>query len=195
MKNRLMITMLILFAVFAGNVQATQWKLDPPHSSIQFDINHIFAVVSGQFTEFEADVVFDPQYLGKARFDFSVNVKSVNTLNNKRDNHLRSKDFFDADKFLVMTFKSSRITHVKDNQYALEGMMTIKDVQRPAMMEFTFYGPRVHPLDTKSLVAGFETSFKLNRLDFHVGDGKFYKMGVVDDMVNIRISVEGLTDK
>ncbi|MFH2061160.1 MAG: YceI family protein [Pseudomonadota bacterium] len=195
MKKLLMSIAIVFLILSAGTVQAAQWKIDPAHSAIRFDIKHIFSIVSGHFSEFEADLVFDPQNLSNARIDFSVNVKSINTSNGKRDTHLRSKDFFDADTFSVMTFKSSSITHVKDNLYALEGMLAIKDVQQSIAIEFNFYGPKAHPFDKKSDVAGFDTSFEINRLDFHVGDGKFYKMGVVGDMVMVRISVEALTGK
>jgi len=65
-------------------------------------------------------VSISPDNLDQAKFDFTIKVKNVNTNNGKRDNHLRSKDFFDADKFPVMQFKPSKITHIKDNQYALD---------------------------------------------------------------------------
>lgn len=195
MKKLLIGITIVFLTLFTGTVQAAQWKIDPDHSAVRFDIKHIFSIVSGQFSEFEADLVFDPQNLSNARFDFSVNTKSINTSNGKRDTHLRSKDFFDADTFSVMTFKSSKITHVKENLYALEGTLVIKDVQQSITIEFYFYGPKAHPFDKKSNVAGFDTSFEINRLDFHVGDGKFYKMGVVGDIVTVRISVEALTGK
>ena len=188
---------LIVFSLFfcASSASAFQWTIDADHSEIRFKINHILTTVSGQFTEFTGDVQFDPQTPDAGKFDFTVSVKSVDTNNGKRDNHLRSKDFFDADKFPEMKFQSSKIYHLKDNRYALEGVMTIKDVSRKIQIEFDFFPPQTHPFDKKKNVAGFQTNFIISRLAYHVGDGKFLKMGVVGSDVEVEIAMEALTEK
>ncbi|MBC8439383.1 MAG: YceI family protein [Deltaproteobacteria bacterium] len=184
----------ILF-FFASTANAFQWDIDPDHSEVRFEVKHIHAKVSGQFTDFKADLFFNPDTPDQGKVDFTIAVKSVNTHNGKRDNHLRSKDFFDSDKFPNMTFHSSKITHIKDNLYALEGMMTIKDVTQKMNLEFIFFAPQQHPFDTQKWVTGSTTGFVVPRLDFHVGDGKFLKMGVVGNEVDVTISIEALRDK
>lgn len=195
MKKIITAAFFLFLILFSGTAQANSWTVDQDHSEIRFEIQHIFSTISGRFSDFKVDVIFDPEDLGKARFNFTIKVKSVNTFKNKRDNHLRSKEFFDAGKFPVMTFASSRITLLKDNVYTLEGMMTIKDVTKPVEIQFSYFGPRQHPFDKASLVAGFATSFVLDRLEYNVGNGKFFDLGVVGNKVRIEISMEALRKK
>jgi polyisoprenoid-binding protein YceI len=195
MKTLLRFIILSGLFVFSSYASAFQWTLDADHSEIRFKINHILTTVSGQFTEFNGDVLFDPDTPETGQFNFIVKVKSINTNNGKRDNHLRSKDFFDADKFPEMTFKSSRIHHLEKNRYALEGLMTIKDVSQKIQIEFEFFQPLPHPFDKQKKVGGFQTNFTIPRLEYNVGNGKFLKMGVVGRDVDVEIAMEALTEK
>lgn len=184
--------MIIFMAVSCGTASGQQLSVDDAHAEIRFDVQHIFAMTSGRFSEFDGDIIFDPGNLGMSRFDFSVKVKSINTFNNKRDKHLLSKDFFDADAYPMMRFVSEKIIYLENSRYAVEGKMTIKDVSRPLRVEFDFFGPQPHPFDKKKNVYGFTGVFSINRLDYQVGDGKFAKMGVVGETVNISVSFEAL---
>ena len=195
MKTFFRSLMIIVICFIASQVSASQWRIDGDHSETRFEIKHILTTVSGQFTEFTGDVIFNPEDLDRGKFDFTVKVNSVNTNNGKRDNHLRSKDFFDADKFPEMGFKSAKISHLKDNLYALEGMLTIKDVTKKINIEFEFFQPQPHPFDKKKNVGGFKAKFILPRLEYHVGNGKFLKMGVVGSDVAVEITMEALTAK
>ena len=112
-----------------------------------------------------------------------------------QDNHLRSKDFFDVRKYPHITFGSSTIKHIDDNQYGLEGTLTIKDVSNKVTLPMTFHGMKSHPMNKRKLVAGFDITTTLNRLDYHVGSGMFHEMGVVDKNVKIVVSLEMLRDK
>ena len=195
MKNLIRFLSLFVLVFFSSQVSASQWSIDADHSEIRFEIKHILTTVSGQFAEFKGDIVFDPDKLDVGKFDFTVNVNSVDTNNGKRDNHLRSKDFFYSDKFPEMKFKSSKISHLKGNRYALEGMMTIKDVTKKINIEFQFFQPQPHPFDKKKNVSGFQTNFIIPRLDYNVGNGKFLKMGVVGSDVEVELTMEALTAK
>ena len=181
----------------AGQVYAAapQWKIDPGHSGIYFSVKHIFSSVHGFFEDFEGTTHFDPENLAGSRFDFSVKVKSVNTNNRKRDGHLRSDDFFSANKYPEMTFKSTRITHRQGNQYVVEGNMTVKDVTKSVAIPFTFFGTQTHPFNPKQSVAGFEARFTIDRLAYNVGNGKFVEMGVVGQEVDVVISTEMTREK
>ncbi len=190
--------LLIVFSlILLGQMPAMahEWKLDPAHSGVLFEIKHIYSTVRGHFSDFTGDVFFDPDNLEKSKFDFAVKVDSINTNNGKRDNHLRSDDFFSERKYPEMTFTSSRVYHLEGNKYILEGKMTIKDVTKPLTLEFIYWGQKENPFKTKEMVTGFDSRFKINRLDYSVGDGRFYKMGVVGKDVDILITLEMIRNK
>jgi polyisoprenoid-binding protein YceI len=183
--------MLVPFA----HAEAPDWTVDKIHSGFYFDIQHIFATVRGSFDEFNAVIRFDPANLGESRFDFTVAVKSVNTQNTKRDQHLLSGDFFDVKKYPEMTFKSSAIKHLEGNRYTVAGTLTIKDVTQNITVPFTYFGSKPNPFNPKQLVAGFEAHMNLDRLSYHVGNGRFFKMGVVGKDVGVLITIEATRDK
>jgi polyisoprenoid-binding protein YceI len=145
--------------------------------------------------DFTGDVAFDPDNPGKSRFDFVIKVDSVDTKIGKRDTHLRSPDFFNAAKYPLITFKSSKVTHGGDNKYFTEGILTIKDVAKNVTLEFIHHGQKENPLKPGEIVAGLDTRLTIDRLEYHVGDGKFYKMGVVDKDVDILLTLELLREK
>lgn len=192
MKRLFYISIAALVLGVASPSWAAEWKMDPLHSAVQFEIKHIFSTVFGRFSDFDGAMVFDPDNLEKSRFDFTVQVASVDTDNTKRDNHLRSKDFFAADEFPAMRFVSSAVTHKGGDTYLVRGTMTIKETSTEMEIPFVFHGVTPSPFKKSQMVAGFDTEFSLDRLAFGVGNGKFYKMGVVGKTVQVRISVEAL---
>jgi polyisoprenoid-binding protein YceI len=165
------------------------------HTNFYFDIKHTFSTVRGQFMGFTGDVFFDPNNPAKSKFDFVIKVDSVDTKVGKRDTHLRSPDFFDAAKYPVMTFKSSRVSQAGENKYKVEGTLTIKDVSKDIDLEFVYHGQKENPLKKGEIVAGLDTKLTIDRLAYHVGDGKFYKMGVVGKDVDVLFTLELLRDK
>lgn len=193
--KRILLMLLGLFILGQTQAVAHEWKVDTVHTGILFEIKHIYSTVRGHFSDFTGDVFFDPDNLEKSKFDFSVTVDSIDTDNDKRDNHLRSDDFFGAKKYPVMTFNSSRVSHAVGNKYILEGKMTIKDVTKDIKLEFIYWGQKENPFNKKEMVAGFDSRLKIDRLDYHVGDGKFYDMGVVGKDVDILITLEAIRNK
>lgn len=187
--------LVLLFTTAPTFASAPQWDIDPGHSGFYFGIKHIYAKVKGFFSEYEGTIYFDPANLKESRFDFTVQVKSVNTHNSKRDNHLLADEFFDAKKHPAMTFKSHTISHINGNQYTVEGVLTIKDVAQKITVPFTYFGMQANPFNPKQMVAGFEARMRIDRLAYHVGNGKFYKMGVVDKTVDILVSLEATRNK
>jgi polyisoprenoid-binding protein YceI len=173
---------------------AKNWEIDANHSTVQFGVTHIFSTVFGTFSDVEATIRFDPDHPEQGSFDFIVRVKSINTGNGKRDNHLRSKDFFDAGAYPEMRFQSSKIVHKGANNYVVTGIMTLKKTATTMEIPFVFHGIAPSPFNKKQVVAGFDTQFSLDRLAFGVGTGKFHKMGVVGKDVLVMISVEAIGD-
>ena len=186
-----------LLSVFLGSasVYAYEWQIDPAHSSIMFEVKHIYSVTRGQFSDFTGKVFFNPDKPEESRCEFVVKTDSIDTRIGKRDSHLRSDDFFASKKYPEMRFKSTRVTPAGNNTYTLEGTMTVKDITREMRLEMKLLGQKEHPFKKNSMVAGFETRFTIDRLDFNVGGGKFYKMGVVDKDVDVLISLEVMRDK
>jgi polyisoprenoid-binding protein YceI len=189
----------VLMSIVACIVQAhaagSEWKIDPAHSGVYFEIDHIYSAVRGYFEKFDGEVIFDPNDLAGSRFDFKVEVKSVNTGNSKRDSHLQTDEFFDTRKFPDMTFKSVSIKHLQGDQYVVEGTLTVKDVGKTVAVPFTYFGAKTHPFDKDSDVAGFEARIPIDRLAYGVGTGKYYEMGVVGKDVDVLVSIEAMRKK
>ncbi|MFP4159596.1 MAG: YceI family protein [Desulfobacterales bacterium] len=198
MKKLSGITALIFCVVLCvtglSHAQAEEWKIDENHSSIYFDVDHTFVTVRGLFDDYSGNVVFDPEDEDASSIDFTVKVDSIDTNITKRDNHLRSDDFFAAGKYPEMSFSSKEIRHEGDDQYTVKGDLTIKSVTREVEVPFRFLGMKDNPMDDGQKVAGFEAEFTINRLDYNVGTGKFAEMGVVGEEVNILVALEIIKD-
>lgn len=126
MKNKIKIFgILVLLNVLALNQvyaqQADQWMLDKDHTSVTFDVKHFFSTVNGNFTDYNGDFIFDPSNLKNSKFSFTIPVSSVNTNNKKRDNHLKSDDFFSAAKYPVIKFVSTKIEKGSGENYVAHG--------------------------------------------------------------------------
>ena len=192
-KTLLLFVLLLIFMPFQAAAQ--NWQIDTVHTNFYFEVKHTYAVVRGQFMDFSGDISFDPENPGESRFDFVIQTDSVDTKVGKRDTHLRSPDFFDATNYPTMTFKSTKVNKLAQDKFMVEGQLTIKDVTRDIALEFIYHGQKENPLNKKQIVAGLDTSLVLDRLEYHVGDGKFYKMGVVGKEVSILLTIELLRDK
>ena len=193
-KSAIMV-LTILMLCAPAMADAPQWEIDHAHSSVYFSITHIFATVRGTFDDFSGRLRFSPDDPASSRCDFEITVNSINTDNPKRDAHLNSEEFFDSEKFPKMTFTSTAVRHVKDNQYLVDGRMTIKDVSKDISVPFTLLGIKPNPFDKSALVAGFEARLPIDRLAYHVGSGKFFNMGVLGKRVDVLITIEASQKK
>lgn len=189
-KAILAIAILIGISVSANAQNATMWKLDKSHTSVNFSINHFFSVVTGRFTSFDGNFNFDPANLQGSKADFTIAVKSVNTDDSKRDEHLRSADFFNAKAFPNMTFKSTKIEKKSEKEYLVYGKLTIKDKTRDIVLPFKVTGEMEHPMMKGTIILGLSTNIKINRNDYGVGTGDWAATMVVGDEVDINIHME-----
>ncbi|MCK6613563.1 MAG: YceI family protein [Ignavibacteriaceae bacterium] len=141
------------------------WAIDPTHSEIGFKVKHMmFTNVSGKFSSFEASVENEDDKFETSAISFSADVNSIDTANADRDNHLRSGDFFEVEKFPKLTFVSTGITKVDDNNYKINGDFTIRDVTKNITLDAEYSGLMKDPWGNTK--AGFSLSGKINRKDF-----------------------------
>ena len=192
-------TVLLAFAfigigtAFTGDtddVRTSEWEIDRSHSAINFTINHFFTPVDGSFEDYSADIVFDPENLDASSINVSIPVESVNTRNDRRDNHLLSDDFFNAEQWPSIQFVSNSIEQTGDTQFVAKGEMTIRDVTREFELPFELLGVMDHPMQENTRVAGIVANAELMRTDYGVGVGDWAATAVVGDRVNITLNLE-----
>lgn len=194
LQHIVVITALILTSIPAW-ASTRSWEVDKAHSALVFQVDHIFSKIFGMFQEYNADIHFDPAHLDQSSIALTINVESIDTNIAKRDKHLLSGDFFDAGKFPQMTFASTGITAEDDGLYTVEGTLTVKGKPYEVTLPLQFLGPKDHPMEQGSLVAGFNIDITLDRLAYGVGDGKFYKKGIVGKDVAVQLSIEALSNR
>ncbi|WP_080780606.1 YceI family protein [Chryseobacterium phocaeense] len=165
MKKVVLSFVFTLLSVF-GFAQ-TEWSADPMHSSVNFNIKHMgINFVQGRFDAFKGKVSAQGANLDNAVFDFSVDVNSINTGVEMRDKHLKSPDFFDAEKYPAMSFHSTSITKDKNNNYTLKGTLKIKETVKDITVPVTFGGVTKNQQGKE--VMGFQAKFTVNRLDYGI---------------------------
>lgn len=155
----------------AISVNAAEYSVDPVHSSVNFKIKHLqVSNVKGNFNSFSGMIDFDPATKKLNNVNGVVEINSVNTNNNKRDDHLRSSDFFDVQKFPTMKFEMTEFLQDGDDkdEGKVRGNLTIKDVTKPVEFEYELGGITKNK-DGKSMI-GVTLEGKLNRIDFKVGE-------------------------
>jgi polyisoprenoid-binding protein YceI len=191
MQKRLM--MFALAAVVAGSqvTASTTWKLDKSHSSVQFTVPHlVISQVAGSFKSFDVNFTAAKDDFSDASLTADISVASIFTDNDKRDAHLKSADFFDAEKYPDITFKSTSFSKTGDNTYKISGDMTIRGITRTVVFDAVYKG-QVSAWG-KTIIA-FTASTEINRFDFGVKwDSKMDAGGLIaGEKVKIDINFEG----
>jgi polyisoprenoid-binding protein YceI len=177
----------LLFLTGAAIAQTT-WTMDKAHSKVGFNATHMaVAEVEGKFNDFDGTVIAKSDDFNGAQVEFTSKTASIDTDNEKRDNHLKSPDFFDAEKFPETKFKG---TLVKDGgKYKLKGDLTMHGVTKPVEFDVTYGGTINHGKGTK---AGFKLTGKLNRQDYGLTWANKVPTGemVVGDEIELVVKVE-----
>jgi polyisoprenoid-binding protein YceI len=166
------------------------WAIDPVHSSIGFSVRHLMvSKIRGVFTNFSGAVVVAED--GTPSVTAEIAIDSLNTNNEQREAHLKSADFFDAEKYPTATFRSTGVRTNGDN-YVLDGEFTLKGITKPVSLDLEFNG--VNPGMGHGEVAGFEASVVLNRKDFGIDIDMPLETGgtVVGEKVTVTLSIEAL---
>lgn len=190
---KFILSLLLLFIVGGGvlSAQSTTWIQDASHSNVGFAIKHmVVATVRGNFKDYKVTVLSDKEDFSDAKIDVVINTSSINTENSDRDNHLRSDDFFNAEKYPTMVFKGRSLKKVSGNKYKLTGDLTIRDVTKTVTLDVEFGGKVKDPWgNTKT---GFTISGDINRFDYGLKWNKAIEAGglVVSEDVRIVCDVE-----
>jgi polyisoprenoid-binding protein YceI len=166
------------------------WNVDKVHSSVEFQVKHLgIATVKGQFTDFEGSLEVTPD---GTRAHGSVKVESVDTREPQRDTHLRSADFFDAEKFPEITFGSTAITPVDEDTFEIEGDFTIHGATLPLKLTATVEGTETDPQGNSRV--GLSATAQINRSDYDMKFNMALGSGnvVVSDKVKILLDVSAV---
>lgn len=191
---RLALASAALLAATAGAVLAdpVTYTIDPSHSQVGFNVRHFFSRVPGRFNDFEGSVTFDDKDASKSSVDVTIKTASIYTNNDRRDNHLRSNDFFAADSFPTITFKSTKVTPAGENKFKVDGNLTIRGITKPVTLDASFLG--AGNVGQGTLRAGWEASTTINRKDYNVLWNRVLDQGgtMLGDDVAIQLGVEGM---
>jgi polyisoprenoid-binding protein YceI len=145
----------------------TKWNLDATHSEIGFKVKHMMITnVSGSFGKFDVQTETNGDDFSTAKIKFTADLNSINTANTDRDNHLKSPDFFDAEKFPELKFESTKVEKKDDENYILHGNLTIKGVTKPVKLDAEFGGIGKDPWGNQK--AGFSLTGKIKRTDWNL---------------------------
>jgi polyisoprenoid-binding protein YceI len=169
-------------------IPAGDFKIDPAHSRIGFAVRHLeINWVEGRFKDFSGTIHYDDKDVTKSTVEFTAKVASVDTEVEARDKHLRTADFFDAEKYPEMTFKSTGVERKGKNGYVLHGDLTIKGVTKPVALPFTIAGAVKDPWGNTRF--GVEAETKINRRDFQINYGNAFAGGGLDVGNEVTISL------
>lgn len=165
------------------------WNVDAAHSGVNFSLKHMmFTTVRGSFDDFEATIEFDPSNPADAKVNATIQATSVDTGAADRDNHLRSADFFDVEKYPTLTFSSTRVEPKSDTEATVYGDLTIHGVTKEVPLNVTFLGEGVNPWG--QTVGGFAASTTINREDFGLTWNQTLETGGVLVSKEIKIELE-----
>lgn len=167
------------------------WVIDSAHTEVNFSVRHMMiSNVRGQFQKLSGTVEFDEANPAATKVDVQIEAASVNTKDEKRDGHLKSPDFFAADQYPYLTFKSKRV-EVKDASHALLiGDLTIRDITKEVALDVEYNGQAKSPWGTTN--AGFSAKTSINRKDWGLNWNVALETGgiLVGDQINIAIELE-----
>jgi polyisoprenoid-binding protein YceI len=170
--------------------QAPGWKLDKVHSSITFSVKHmVISEVAGKFGDFDITFTSSKDDFSDASVESIIKVASINTEVAQRDGHLKSDDFFNAEKFPEIRFKSTSFQKTGDGTYKITGDMTIRDITKPVTFDAVYNGSAVMG---NSVHAGWKATTFINRFDFGLKWNRALETGglIVSDKVNITLNLE-----
>jgi polyisoprenoid-binding protein YceI len=172
-----------------GSAGATEYKIDPEHTTVAFRVRHLFTSVEGRFDKFEGKISFDPEDPSKTVVEGVIDATTVNTNVAERDKHLRSADFFDVEHHPKITFKTTQVVDVGADKTSgkMAGALGVRGVEKEVVLDVAFLGQGKDPYG--NLKAGFTATTRINRKDFGLKWNDTLETGgvLVGEDVEIRI--------
>jgi len=172
------------------------WTVDPSHTRVGFSVRHFFTPIEGRFDDVNVTLAWDRANVAASHVEARIQVPSVNTGNTKRDEHLRTPDWFGGTASNEITFKSMSVRPSGSAQFIATGDLTIKGVTRRVDVPFRLIGVQEIPASMQAMLGGakriasFEATLTIDRRTFGVGTGMWAETGVVGSDVDIKIQVE-----
>lgn len=184
-KLALSILLLATLVPVTAYADASSWEVDQAHSTVAFEVRHFFTQVPGRFNDFSGTILYDPDDVANSEVSFTVQAASIDTENERRDQHLRSADFFDVEKFPTLSFESKKVEAGSGDTLQVTGDLTIHGVTREVTIPVDFLG-------SMGQKAGFATEFQIDRKDFNITWNRTLDQGgaILGDEVTIDIDVE-----
>jgi polyisoprenoid-binding protein YceI len=171
-----------------------QYRIDPGHSLVGFNIRHFFSRTSGRFKDFQGTIQYDPKNLAASSVDVTIQTKSLDTANERRDGDLRGSSFFSVDTFPTMTFKSTKVVPGQGDKFQIMGDLTMRGVTKPVTLDATLVGAGEVAMNGRPprKMAGFEANTKIDRKDFGIVWNRTLDQGgtMLGDDVNITLQIE-----
>lgn len=168
-KITLILAAFLLLTAF--RVAVSNWQNDDAHSQLGFTVTHLgISDVSGTFNDFDVTIKSSQPDFSDATVELTARTASIDTRIDMRDNHLRSADFFDAEKYPVMSFKSTSIKKAGKHKYKLTGDLSLHGITKQVTMDFLYKGTVENPMNKKQ-TAGFQVTGVIYRSDFNIGNG------------------------
>lgn len=180
-----------LFALTAMPVLAADvHTIDAGHSEVSFQVRHLVTQVRGNFNDYEGTINLDPANLERSSVDFRIKAASIDTNHADRDKHLRGEDFFFAEKYPEIAFKSKSIRKTGKDTYDVAGTLTMRGVSKEVTLPVTYLGAVKDPWGNEK--AGFATEVTLNRKDYGINWNAALDNGgfVLSDEVKVSINLE-----
>ena len=179
-------------ATVAATTATTTWNIDPTHSAAEFKVKHMMiSNLKGQFGKVTGTLILDESDLSRSRVEASIDASSLQTHDAQRDAHLKNADFFDVEKFPALTFRSTKVSQVKDGELAVEGDLTVRDVTRKVV--FSAEGPTAPAKDPwGNTRVGVSATTRISRKDFGLTWNAALESGgfLVGDEVTITLDVQ-----
>lgn len=178
-------------AIAPSRATSTTWEIDPAHTHVEFAVKHMMiSTVKGRFGDVKGTIHLDDAEPANSSVDVTIGVASIDTRQEQRDGHLRSPDFFDAERHPAMTFRSKRVTAGADGDLRIVGDLTIRTIVKEVVLDVTPEGRRRDPWGKER--AGFSAKGKLNRRDFGLTYNQALEAGgfLVGDDIKLSVDVE-----
>ncbi len=184
--KRLLLAAVLAAAPFVTAEAAERWSFDRAHTQVLFTVGHLgFTELTGQFREFDGELMLDQEDLSRSSVTASIKTASVDMNFDQLDEHLRNPDFFDVANHAEMRFVSTRVEAAGEGRLTVQGDLTLRGISKPVSLDVKINKIGAHPMSGKPY-AGFTATGTLKRSDF----GMTYAVPAVSDEIGIRINLE-----